>query len=196
MRAIMISGSRRAVDRDALGKTQSVAEAVLQGIVAAGGAAERCFLPELSIERCRQCEADGWGRCRSEGRCVIEDDLPRLSAQLGAADLAVFCTPVYYGDLSESMRALLDRLRRVANHAPDHLGLKGKPVVGITVAGGSGGGSVTAAVSLERALLTTGFEILDMIPVRIQNLPSKLEVLPAIGRWLAETIEARNSPRV
>jgi multimeric flavodoxin WrbA len=195
MQAIMVSGSRRAASRETLGKTQSVGEALLRGIEDAGGATERTFLPELRIEHCRQCEANGWGRCRSAGQCVIEDDLAAVAAQLARADIAILCTPVYYGDLSESMRALLDRLRRVANHAPDHLGLKGKPAVGITVAGGGGGGSVTAAVSLERALVTTGFEILDMIPVRVQNLPNKLEVLPAVGRWLVEVIEARLSQR-
>ncbi|NLG27593.1 MAG: flavodoxin family protein [Chloroflexi bacterium] len=124
---------------------------------------------------------------------MIEDDLTTVIARLRAADAVVVATPVYYGDLSESTRATLDRLRRVAAHAADRLGLPGKPAVGITVAGGSGNGSVTAAVSLERALVTCGFEILDIIPVRVQNLPVKVQVLPQVGRWLVETLQARRN---
>jgi multimeric flavodoxin WrbA len=193
MRIVMLSGSRAAASAEALGTTQRVAEALLAGAGAAGAEVERFFLPDLHLERCRQCDPNGWGLCRREGRCVIEDDLATISARLRAADAIVVATPVYYGDLSESTRATLDRLRRVAAHAADHLGLPGKPAVGITVTGGSGNGSVTAAVSLERALATCGFEILDIIPVRIQNLPVKVQVLPHVGRWLVETLEARRN---
>jgi hypothetical protein len=40
-------------------------------------------------------------------------------------------------------------------------------------------------VLLERTLGTCGFEVLDMVPVRRQNLAMKLEVLGVVGRWLA-----------
>ena len=32
---------------------------------------------------------------------------------MGRADLVIFATPVYFHDLSESMKAFLDRLRRI-----------------------------------------------------------------------------------
>ena len=66
----------------------------------------------MTIERCRQCDDDGWGLCRREGRCIIEDDFAGLVDKIARADAVVFSTPVYFSDLSESMKAFLDRLRR------------------------------------------------------------------------------------
>jgi hypothetical protein len=57
--------------------------------------------------------------------------------------------------------------------------------MGICVAGGGGGGAPACAVSLERVLSTCGFDVLDMIPVRRQNLDMKLDVLKIAGQWLA-----------
>ena len=56
MKIVMISGSR---NRE--GRTAQALAAVATGIAAAGGNSEIVFLPELNIERCRQCEKDGWG---------------------------------------------------------------------------------------------------------------------------------------
>ncbi|NLG26959.1 MAG: flavodoxin family protein, partial [Chloroflexi bacterium] len=86
MRIVMLSGSRAAASTEALGKTQRVAEALLAGAGQAGAEVERFFLPDLRVERCRQCDPTGWGLCRREGRCVIEDDLTTISARLRAAD--------------------------------------------------------------------------------------------------------------
>lgn len=180
MNIIMISGSR-----NRQGKTASMAEALLGSAQEVGAECERHFLPELSIERCRQCDDDGWGDCRRHGRCVIEDDFQTLTAKLRESDVAVFATPVYFGDLSESIRAFLDRLRRVTRHESAKPGIEGKPAIGVCVAGGGGGGAVSCAESLEKVLRTCGFDLLDVIPVRRQNMDMKAGVLEATGRWLA-----------
>ena len=75
MRILMISGSR-----NPRGQTARAADALLEGATEAGGEVERVFLPALSIERCRQCEDSGWGLCREEGRCVIDDDFAAIVA--------------------------------------------------------------------------------------------------------------------
>ena len=41
------------------------------------------FLPTLRLERCRQCDASGWGLCRQEGRCVIDDDFAGIVEKVG-----------------------------------------------------------------------------------------------------------------
>jgi multimeric flavodoxin WrbA len=98
----------------------------------------------------------------------------------------VFATPVYFSDLSESLRAFLDRLRRTCIHQEaGRRGLAGKPAVGICVAGGGGGGAPACAVSLEKVLATCRFDVVDMVPARRQNLDMKLGVLRATGQWLA-----------
>ncbi len=183
MKVIAILGSR-----NSKGQTARACDALLEG---ARADAERVFLPELRIERCRQCDPNGWGLCRSDGRCVIEDDFPALVEKLRGADRAVFANPVYFGDLSESLRAFLDRLRRIGRHENGKAGITGKPAIGICVAGGGGGGAPACVASLEKVLATCGFDVVDMVPVRRQNLDMKCEALKVVGRWFAEAKRAQ-----
>ncbi len=181
MKTIVISGSR-----NPQGQTACAIEAIRNGIETRAGEAEMLFLPPLRIERCRQCEVNGWGRCRREGRCVIEDDFPGLVEKIRGADRVVFATPVYYSDLSESLRAFLDRLRRTCTHKDGKAGIEHKPAIGVCVAGGGGGGAPACCVSLEKVLTHCGFDVVDMVPVRRQNLDAKLAVLKQTGARLAE----------
>jgi multimeric flavodoxin WrbA len=183
MKVLCLLGSRNPE-----GQTASAAKAFLGGATAKGHESELVILPELSIERCRQCDDDGWGLCRREGKCIIEDDIVMLIDKIKAADAVVFATPVYFSDLSESMRAFLDRLRRVVRHISDKTGFQGKPVTGICVAGGGGGGAPNCAVSLKAVLQNCGFNVVDMEPLRRQNLEMKLRTLPIAGAWLAEQV--------
>lgn len=179
MNVLIISGSRNPE-----GQTAQACHAFLDGVKSANGLGELVFLPQMKIERCRQCDERGWGTCRSEGQCVIEDDFASVTEKIRANDIAVFATPVYFGDLSESVKAYLDRLRRITRHDDGKKGVEGKPALGICVAGGGGGGAPSCAVSLERTLATCGFDVIDMIPARRQNLEMKLGVLRATGEWV------------
>ncbi|UCH34636.1 MAG: flavodoxin family protein, partial [Armatimonadota bacterium] len=93
------------------GLTATMAQMALDGAKAAGAETELIHLCGASIEACRQCE-NGWGLCRSEGRCVIEDDFEDLRRRIGEAGAVVISTPVYFGDLSEAAKCFFDRLRR------------------------------------------------------------------------------------
>ncbi len=180
MRVLLISGSRNPE-----GQTARAGKAFLAGVADEGGEGEQVFLPTLRIERCRQCEDNGWGICRAGCRCVVEDDFASLVKRITAADAVAFATPVYYGDLSESLRAFLDRLRRTCTHESGRSSIAGKRAVGICVAGGGGGGAPACTVSLEKVLATCGFDVVDVVPARRQNLDMKLGVLRAVGRWFA-----------
>jgi multimeric flavodoxin WrbA len=186
MKVVIISGSR-----NPQGQTARAAGALLEGLRSGGAQGEIVFLPQMKVERCRQCDDAGWGLCRQEGRCVIEDDFAALVEKMRAADLVAFANPVYFSDLSESLRAFLDRVRRITRHDAGKAGLAGKPAVGICVAGGGGGGAPFCAMSMERVLSTTGFEVVDVIPVRRQNLDMKQEVLRSTGQWLAKQPPAK-----
>lgn len=180
MKIIVICGSR-----NSNGQTARAADAVRKGLAKAGAAAEQVFLPALKVERCRQCDDNGWGLCRKEGRCVIDDDLGDLVEKIRQADAVVFATPVYYSDLSESLRAFADRLRRICTHEAGRISIKGKPMLGVCVAGGGGGGAPACCVSLEKIMAICGLDVVDMIPVRRQNLQQKLPDLEQAGQWLA-----------
>ena len=180
MKALLVSGSRNPD-----GQTAQAAQAVLEGFTASGGETESVFLPSIEIECCRQCDEKGWGICRTEGQCVIEDDLEDILAKIKAADAVIFATPVYYGDLAESMRAFTDRVRRCVTHSDDTSGIEGKIAIGVCVAGGGGGGAPSCCATLDRVLRISGFDVVDMIPVRKQNLDVKRAQLKLVGEWLA-----------
>jgi hypothetical protein len=88
------------------------------------------------------------------------------------------------------MRTFLDRYRRTlfkpGAAPPPGFGMTGgTPAIGICYAGGSGNGTISCAFFLERVLQTCGFDIVDMIPVRRQNIDNKIPILEMTGRWLA-----------
>lgn len=181
MNVLIISGSRNPE-----GQTARAAAAFSTGVTTGGGKCEQVFLPALDIQRCRQCDANGWGICRAEGKCIIGDDFAVIADRIRAADAIVLATPVYYSDLSESLRAFLDRLRRTCTHADGKPGIAGKPAIGICVAGGGGGGAPRCCAGLDWILQTSGFAVEDMFPVRRQNLEGKLALLEAAGKRLVQ----------
>jgi multimeric flavodoxin WrbA len=185
MNVLILSGSR-----NRKGQTARIIKAIQKGIADGKGKSEVLFLTELKLERCRQCDPDGWGLCRKEGRCIIDDDLASVADKAKAADVVVFANPVYFSDLSESMRAFLDRYRRTlfkpgAAPRPGFPSSGGTPAIGICYAGGSGNGTASCVASLERVLQTCGFDVVDMIPVRRQNIDNKIPMLEMTGKWLA-----------
>ena len=179
MKILFVCGSR-----NTQGQTARAVNAIIEGVTGAEAETELIFLPTMELERCRQCEESGWGICRQEGACIIEDEFAGLVQKIRLANAVVFATPVYYGDLCESMRAMTDRLRRICTHSDGRNGIQDKPAIGLCVAGGGGGGSLTACISLERVLNGCGFEVLDMVPARRQNLKAKLNILRLTGAWL------------
>ncbi len=93
------------------GLTARTAKAVIEGAKAEGASVELVNLNEVIVKPCMACDG-GWGQCRREGTCVIDDEFQALRDKIQAADALVFATPVYWGDLSESAKLFLDRLRR------------------------------------------------------------------------------------
>jgi multimeric flavodoxin WrbA len=209
MKMLALSGSRNHE-----GRTARAIKTLEEGFAKGGGTSETLFLLDLDLERCRQCEADGWGICRSQGVCIIEDDFAATVEKIKAADIIVFANPVYFGDLSESMRSFTDRLRRirfrrVASTAPGGppappQGMPGtpgvpgiaggQPAVAMCLSGGGGGGAPNAMLNLERVLQTCGFSIVDYILMRRQNFELKLEVLKMTGEWLSDPKNLVNTP--
>jgi len=180
MKALVIIGSRSPE-----GQTARAAKSLLEGLRSEKSRVEEVFLPARNIERCRQCNDNGWGVCRTEGRCVIDDDFALLVEKIKQSDAVVFATPVYFSDISESLKAFLDRLRRITRNDNGKRGITDKSALGICVAGGGGGGAPACTLSLEKILSTCGFKVLDMVPARRQNLDMKLIILKSTGKWLA-----------
>lgn len=165
------------------GLTSTLAQAVLKGFEAGGGEAELIHLNELDVKTCIACDK-GWGQCR-DGDCILEDDFEKIRQKIGDSDALVFATPVYFGDLSESAKAFLDRLRRCEAFSGRGT-CKGKRAIGIASAGGSGGGAARALLNLEDYLRRVGFEVFDLVPVTKFSKDHKLPMLEAAGGRLVK----------
>ena len=162
------------------GLTAETAKRVLKGAEAVGHEVELVNLNDLVIKKCKACDG-GWGQCRREGTCILEDDFAGLIDRLQEADGLVFTTPVYWADLSESAKTFLDRMRRVETH----FGFKryeGKPYIGIASAGGSGNGAARALYLLEEYLKRMGFKNYDLVTVTQANRAHKLPMLEEAGK--------------
>jgi len=130
------------------GLTSRLAQAALEGARTEGAEIELVHLNTLTILPCQAC-GNGWGQCSKVHQCIHDDDFEQLRTKIIAADGLIFSTPVYFHDLSESAKIFLDRLRRCEWPQREQSKLRGKPVVGIAAAGGSGNGAVNGARNLE-----------------------------------------------
>lgn len=179
MKVLAIMGSR---NED--GQTAKAVKALLAGAEEEGAKTELVFLPQIKLEHCEQGGKDGWGLCIKEGKCVLKDDFASVIDKMRVSDAFVFATPVYFSDLSESLRAFLDRVRRICMHENGKKDIGGKDAVGVCVAGGGGGGAPECCASMQKVLNNIGFNVVDMVPARRQNLEMKVKVLNTVGKWL------------
>jgi len=160
------------------GLTAACANAALEGIRQSGHQAEEIRINDLQIRSCEACD-NGWGTCQESHICEVLDDFQATHDRSLKADAYVFVTPVYYGDLSESMKAFTDRLRRCEATRGEQSGLANKPILMVAAAGGSGNGMITCLASLERWIEHVRARKWDFIPVNRWNREYKLGTIRA-----------------
>ncbi|MCK4284509.1 MAG: flavodoxin family protein [Candidatus Brocadiae bacterium] len=146
------------------GLTEECAQAAVEGAGVAGANAQIIYLNDKDIGLCQACDR-GWGKCRKEHSCQVEDGFQAVHEKTGNADGYVVVTPVYFGQLSESAKAYFDRLRRCEATRGDESALAGKPVIGVAAAGGSGGGITSCLEEMSRLFSHLRCSIADMITV-------------------------------
>ncbi len=184
---IVISASP---NRDGL--TAACAAAALTGLKMAGLEVEEVRLNDLNIGKCHACE-NGWGTCRDQHTCQVEDDFQALHARVCQAQGLVLVTPVYWGDLSESAKAFTDRLRRCEATLKEESHLSTKPVIAVAAAGGSGNGMITCLASLERWIEHVRARKFDLIPVNRWSREYKLVTIRCAAEAMAEELQTGSS---
>lgn len=102
------------------------------------------------------------------------------------ADGIVLVSAVYWHDITECMKAFLDRLRRCET-AHNHF-LSGKRCILIACAGGTGLGTIECLHNMEETLKHMGMRAYDRIPVIRYNKEYMLPALVAAGEMYAERI--------
>jgi multimeric flavodoxin WrbA len=114
----------------------------------------------------------------------IEVNFDSIRRKIREVDAVIFVTPVYFGDLSESARRFLDRLRRTEAFSGRNT-CYGKKVIGVAVAGGSGYGATRALLNLEYYIRILGFEIVDLVTATKFSKDHKRPMLEHAGQRLA-----------
>lgn len=164
------------------GLTAAAKEALLTGISRAGTAYEEVQLNQCAVLACRAC-GDGWGNCHARGECVQHDDFSQLYLAMQKAEGIVLVTPVYWHDLSENLKCLLDRVRRCET-GHNHF-LRGKPCLLTACAGGSGRGAVECLRRMEETTSHLGMTALERLPVTRFNRSYMLTALCGAGEAFA-----------
>jgi multimeric flavodoxin WrbA len=167
------------------GLTAACAQAAGEGATAAGAEVEHIFLHDYAVIRCQAC-GNGWGECREQHKCSQKDDFEALHARLAAADALILVTPVYWGEPSESAKALIDRLRRCEATRGEQSAFANKWVLAVAAAGGSGNGTLTCLSSLERWAFHVRARPFDLIGITRRDRAYTLGAIREAGRALAE----------
>ena len=103
MRAVLFNGS----PKGAASNTEVMLGALAAGLRSGGAETDILRLAEKRIAHCLGCYAC-W--TRTPGRCAQEDDMAGLIETMAGADLLVFGSPLYFNNVSGTLKAFFDRL--------------------------------------------------------------------------------------
>lgn len=81
-----------------------LAESFANGAKDAGCEVEKISLARKKIGFCTGCMG-----CEKTAKCIISDDAFEIEQKMEQADVLVFATPIYYYEMSEQLKTMLDR---------------------------------------------------------------------------------------
>lgn len=87
------------------GKTASLVNAFTEGAQISGNEVNNMYLDSLNIHGCLACEA-----CQSGNGCVQSDDMDMVYEAFEWADVVVFASPMYWGNVTGQLKIVIDRL--------------------------------------------------------------------------------------
>ena len=174
------------------GMSSYLLRAALRGAQRAGADTEIVYVHGYELQSCRTCN-EGWGTCRTEGHCELPDRFEEIRAKIDAADAVVFCTPVYFGDVSKTPSgcwtaggAACSGARVAAEGEAGHRDCRG----GLRR-------RLHRAAPSERYFTTLQFTLVDLVPVTLRNLPWREPGLRWPARaWSRRWREERVGPGV
>ena len=90
---------------NAEGHTATLAKSFIKGVEDAGGSVDYIHVGAMNISGCRGCNG-----CAKTHSCVVQDGLMPVIEKIRDADTVVFASPVYFGNMNSTMKAVIDRL--------------------------------------------------------------------------------------
>jgi multimeric flavodoxin WrbA len=187
MNYLIISGNPK---KD--GRCHSITEAVRKGAESGGANAE--ILTVEKLERCHVC-GTGWGKCKTEHICAYENDgFAEAQKAVQKAAMLCFITPVYWGEMAESLKCFFDRIRRceaallrnAAGNTEQKAAFAGKQVLLVASPGGSGNGMLSCLDQMDRFSRHTGAVIFDYIGINRWNSDYKKSAVYSAAKAMAE----------
>lgn len=187
MKTLILSFSNNIVNEDSfipnkMGLTFACVEECEKDLKEKGHEVEHICMNKKHINRCLACGARGWGICGNKYICIQKDDFNDIYNHMSEFDMYVFITPVYFHEMSESAKAFFDRLKR-CDAFNDNSKIKGKKIICIACAGGSGKGTDETLNSFDTLNYFLDTKMIGRIPVTKFNFEEqKLEIKKAINQ--------------
>ena len=137
---------------------------------------EHICINKKNIKKCMACGARGWGICIEEHKCILKDDFNEIYKHMENFDAYIFITPVYFHEMSESAKTFFDRLKR-CDAFNDNSKIKGKKIVCIACAGGSGSGTEDTLKSFDTLNYFLHTKMIGRIPVTKYNFNDQIKYI-------------------
>ncbi len=179
MKVLILSFSNNQVNEDSyipnkIGLTFSCVEECEKESKRLGNEVEHICINKKNIKKCLACGKRGWGICLEGHKCIQKDDFNEIYEHMGDFDAYIFITPVYFWEMSESAKTFFDRLKR-CDAFNDNSEIKGKKIICISCAGGSGNGTEETLKSFDILDHFLKTEMVGRIPVTKFNFESQKE---------------------
>lgn len=181
MKVLILSFSNNQVNEDSyipnkIGLTFSCVEECKKELKRLGNEVEHICINKKNIKKCLACGKRGWGICLEEHKCIQQDNFNEIYEYMSDFDAYIFITPVYFWEMSESAKTFFDRLKR-CDVFNDNSKIKGKKIVCIACAGGSGNGTEETLKSFDILDHFLKTKMIGRIPVTRANFEKQKEVI-------------------
>lgn len=181
MKVLILSFSSNQVNEDSyipnkIGLTFSCVEECEKELKRLGNEVEHICINKKNIKKCLACGKRGWGICLEEHKCIQNDNFNEIYEYMSNFDAYIFITPVYFWEMSESAKTFFDRLKR-CDAFNDNSKIKGKKIVCIACAGGSGNGTEETLKSFDILDHFLKTKMIGRIPVTKANFENQKEVI-------------------
>ena len=184
MKTLILSFSNNIVNEESfvpnkMGLTFSCVEVCENELREKGHEVEHICINKKRINKCLACGARGWGICKDKNICVQKDDFNDIYNHMSEFDSYIFITPVYFHEMSESAKTFFDRLKR-CDAFNDNSKIKGKEIICIACAGGSGSGTEETLNSFDTLNYFLNTKMVGRIPVTRFNFEEQKEKIKLI----------------
>lgn len=187
LKATCIVGSARAN-----GSTAHLVDAFMRGWTEQGGEAVKYCIGEMDVRYCLGCK-----HCYTDGKCVQDDDVEAVVADILQADCVVMAAPSYWAGVPGQLKTFFDRNTPYGDTNPNRVLKADKPIRGIAVAVRAGTRPQENELildAIEHYYGHLGIETVTRISIcetdTLEDLLAKhqaeIEELYALGRRMAE----------